>query len=73
MSINSVKTTTHWWKKYQNIKEVLKPFIKDNNLSSVEEAIELLLEEREDHKDIIENYNKNVKPFIQSGKKKIKI
>lgn len=34
---------TYWWKKYQNIKELLRDYMKENKLSTVEETVMMLL------------------------------
>jgi len=34
---------TYWWKKHQNLKTILKEYMKNNKIASVEEAIKQLL------------------------------
>lgn len=36
---------TYWWKKYQDIKKTLEPYMKENNIKTVESAINNLLKQ----------------------------
>lgn len=33
----------YWWKRFQNLKKILKKYMAENKLSSVEQAVEKLL------------------------------